>query len=60
MEEGVGGPLRSGCRRGDPQFDEAKLAVRELAPCMNLRVARSVDIAIVAKADGYDALYLDR
>jgi 4-hydroxy-2-oxoheptanedioate aldolase len=37
-----------------------KLAVRELVPCMNLRLARSVDIAMVAKAGGYDALYLDR
>jgi 2-keto-3-deoxy-L-rhamnonate aldolase RhmA len=37
-----------------------KLAARELVLCMNLRLARSVDIGMVAKAGGYDALYLDR
>jgi 2-keto-3-deoxy-L-rhamnonate aldolase RhmA len=37
-----------------------KLAARELVLCMNLRLARGVDIAMVAKARGYDALYLDR
>jgi len=31
----------------------------ELVLCMNLRLARSVDIAMVAKAGGYDALYVD-
>ena len=36
-----------------------KLAAGELVPCMNLRLARSVDIAMVAKAGGYDALYVD-
>src|SRR5216684_4433192 len=36
-----------------------KLAVGELVLCMNLRLARSVDIAMVAKAGGYDALYVD-
>ncbi len=36
-----------------------KLAAGELMLCMNLRLARSVDIAMVAKAGGYDALYVD-
>jgi 2-keto-3-deoxy-L-rhamnonate aldolase RhmA len=36
-----------------------KLAAAELVLCMNLRLARSVDIAMVAKAGGYDALYVD-
>ncbi len=36
-----------------------KLAAGELILCMNLRLARSVDIAMVAKAGGYDALYVD-
>jgi 4-hydroxy-2-oxoheptanedioate aldolase len=36
-----------------------KLAAGELVPCMNLRLARTVDIAMVAKAGGYDALYVD-
>jgi 2-keto-3-deoxy-L-rhamnonate aldolase RhmA len=36
-----------------------KLATGELVLCMNLRLARSVDIAMVAKAGGYDALYVD-
>jgi hypothetical protein len=35
-----------------------KLADGELVLCMNLRLARSVDIAMVAKAGGYDALYV--
>jgi 4-hydroxy-2-oxoheptanedioate aldolase len=35
------------------------LAAGELVLCMNLRLARSVDIAMVAKAGGYDALYVD-
>jgi 4-hydroxy-2-oxoheptanedioate aldolase len=36
-----------------------RLAKGELVLCMNLRLARSVDIAMVAKAGGYDALYVD-
>ena len=36
-----------------------KLAAGELVLCLNLRLARSVDIAMVAKAGGYDALYVD-
>jgi 2-keto-3-deoxy-L-rhamnonate aldolase RhmA len=36
-----------------------KLAAGELVLCINLRLARSVDIAMVAKAGGYDALYVD-
>src|SRR5271165_6462500 len=36
-----------------------KLGRGELALCLNLRLARSVDIAMVAKAGGYDALYVD-
>src|SRR4029077_4004678 len=36
-----------------------KLAAGELVLCMNLRLARSVDIAMVAKAGGYAALYVD-
>ena len=35
------------------------MAVGELVLCINLRLARSVDIAMVAKAGGYDALYVD-
>jgi hypothetical protein len=31
-----------------------KLAAGDLVLCMNLRLARSVDIAMVAKAGGYD------
>jgi hypothetical protein len=37
-----------------------KFASGELVLCMNLRPARSVDIAMVAKAGGYDAVYGDR
>ena len=36
-----------------------KLATGELVLCMNLRLARTADIAMVAKAGGYDALYVD-
>src|SRR5579884_1647444 len=36
-----------------------KLAAGELVLCLNLRLARSVDVAMVAKAGGYDALYVD-
>src|SRR5215470_14963659 len=36
-----------------------KLAANELVLCMNLRLARTVDIAMVAKAGGYEALYVD-
>jgi len=36
-----------------------RLAAGELVLCMNLRLARSVDIAMVAKAGGYDSLYVD-
>src|ERR1700746_213036 len=36
-----------------------KLAKGDLVLCINLRLARSVDIAMVAKAGGYDALYVD-
>jgi 2-keto-3-deoxy-L-rhamnonate aldolase RhmA len=36
-----------------------KLAAGQLVLCMNLRLARTVDIAMVAKAGGYDALYVD-
>src|ERR1700759_4729201 len=36
-----------------------RLAANELVLCMNLRLARTVDIAMVAKAGGYDALYVD-
>src|SRR5246127_1613120 len=36
-----------------------KLAAGELVLCMNLRLARTVDIAMVAKPGGYDALYVD-
>jgi 4-hydroxy-2-oxoheptanedioate aldolase len=36
-----------------------KLAAGELVLCINLRLARTVDIAMVAKAGGYDALYVD-
>src|SRR3954449_1445921 len=36
-----------------------RLAAGELVLCMNLRLARSVDIAMVAKAGGSDAPYVD-
>ena len=36
-----------------------KLSARDLVLCLNLRLTRSVDIAMVAKAGGYDALYVD-
>ena len=36
-----------------------RLATGELVLCMNLRLARSVDIAMVARAGGYDAIYVD-
>ena len=36
-----------------------KLTASELVLCINLRLARSIDIAMVAKAGGYDALYVD-
>jgi 2-keto-3-deoxy-L-rhamnonate aldolase RhmA len=36
-----------------------RLANGELVLCLNLRLARSVDIAMVAKAGGYDAFYVD-
>src|ERR1700757_2923977 len=36
-----------------------RLTAGDLVLCMNLRLARSVDIAMVAKAGGYDALYVD-
>jgi 2-keto-3-deoxy-L-rhamnonate aldolase RhmA len=36
-----------------------KLAAGELVLCMNLRLARTVDIAMVAQAGGYDSLYVD-
>src|ERR1044071_5182701 len=36
-----------------------KFAAGDLVLCMNLRLSRSVDIAMVAKAGGYDALYVD-
>ena len=38
---------------------KGKLADGDLVLCLNLRLARSVDIAMVAKAGGYDALYVD-
>ena len=37
-----------------------KLTAGELGLCMNLRLARGVDIAMVAEAGGYDALFVDR
>ena len=36
-----------------------KLAAGELVLCMNLRLALSVDIAMVAKAGSYDAPHVD-
>ncbi len=47
MSEPAGNPMRQ------------KLAAGELVLCMNLRLARTVDIAMIAKAGGYDALYVD-
>ena len=38
---------------------KGKLAAGELVPCMNLRLARPVDIAMIAKAGRYDELYVD-
>jgi 2-keto-3-deoxy-L-rhamnonate aldolase RhmA len=42
-----------------PNPMKEKLAKGELVLCMNLRLARTVDIAMVAKAGGYDAIYVD-
>jgi 2-keto-3-deoxy-L-rhamnonate aldolase RhmA len=42
-----------------PNHMKQKLAADELVLCMNLRLARTVDIAMVAKAGGYDAIYVD-
>jgi 2-keto-3-deoxy-L-rhamnonate aldolase RhmA len=42
-----------------PNSMKDKLAAGELVLCMNLRLARSVDIAMVAAAGGYDAIYVD-
>ena len=42
-----------------PNAMKEKLAAGELVLCMNLRLARSVDIAMVAQAGGYDAIYVD-
>jgi alkylated DNA repair dioxygenase AlkB len=36
-----------------------KFADGEPVLCMNLRLARSVDIAMIAKAGGCDAIYVD-
>jgi 2-keto-3-deoxy-L-rhamnonate aldolase RhmA len=49
----------SGGKRMPEKSMKEKLATGELVLCMNLRLARSVDIAMVAKAGGYDALYVD-
>src|SRR6266403_1504532 len=49
----------SGGKRMPEKSMKEKLAAGELVLCMNLRLARSVDIAMVAKAGGYDALYVD-
>src|ERR1700737_536803 len=49
----------SGGKRMPEKSMKRKLAVGELVLCMNLRLARSVDIARVVKAGGYDALYVD-
>ena len=43
-----------------PNLMRQKLAAGELVLCMNLRLARSVDIAMVARAGGYNASYVDR
>lgn len=42
-----------------PKSMKDKLAAGELVLCLNLRLARSVDIAMVAQAGGYDAIYVD-
>jgi 2-keto-3-deoxy-L-rhamnonate aldolase RhmA len=49
----------AGAGRMPEKSMKEKLAAGELVLCMNLRLARSVDIAMVAKAGGYDALYVD-
>src|SRR5205823_11769703 len=63
-----GGGNGTGPRAKEDAMDESvsprnhmkqKLAAGELVLCMNLRLARTVDIAMVAKAGGYDALYVD-
>jgi hypothetical protein len=46
-------------RRRDPHFGK-QISRGELVLCMSLRVARGVDIAMVAKVGGSDALYIDR
>ena len=47
------------CEAENVNSMKQKLAAGELVLCMNLRLARTVDIAMVAKAGGYDALYVD-
>lgn len=42
-----------------PNRAKAKLARGELVLCMGLRQARSVDIAMIAAASGFDAIYVD-
>jgi hypothetical protein len=59
MEEGGGGHNGADGRRRDPHSNKAKARRGELVLCMNLRLARSVDIVMVAKA-GYDAPHVDR
>src|SRR5438309_8697648 len=60
--------MGGGRQRRRTQMDESalsrnhmkqKFAAGELVLCMNLRLARTVDIAMAAKAGGYDALYVD-
>ena len=36
-----------------------KLAAGELVLCMGLRQARTADIALIAAASGFDAIYVD-
>src|SRR5678815_5437164 len=54
-----GASIHPGGERMAEKSMKEKLAAGELVLCMNLRLARSVDIAMVAKAGGYDALYVD-
>src|SRR5262245_54450979 len=51
-------PIQAGGTAMSEKSMKEKFSAGELVLCMNLRLARSVDIAMVAKAGGYDALYV--
>ena len=42
-----------------PNSLKDRLAAGEIALCMSVRLARTIEIAVIAKACGFDALYVD-